>query len=112
MFFSNFSIKPACLCDPCEILPTWRLWIYMFKPVQMIPDLSLPAPEPVCFPLQQKSSFHAIKQPQQQKASVGEREGNHSIKPDGESKRGKKQARPKQPGGNANQSAAKTTRKV
>lgn len=40
-----------------------------------------------------KSSFHAIKQPQwlpqqqqQQQPSVGERKGNHSIKPDGKHK--------------------------
>lgn len=39
-----------------------------------------------------KSSFHAIKQPERpppQQPSVGEGEGNHSIKPDGERKRKK-----------------------
>lgn len=69
-----------------------------------------------------KSSFHAIKQPQrllqrQRQLSVGESEGNHSIKPDGECQgegkknnktKQKKQPGPKQLEGKSNQAAVKT----
>lgn len=92
---NKFTAFSSSLLSPFYVFHFWRDTLHLQPPPFPHQPCSLLSHALVCSVCHTgaKSSFHAIKrsqwlsQQQQQQPSVGDREGNHSIKPDGGKKK-------------------------